>query len=320
MSDSKVPANILDRIKLLEEKFEAMGQDLGSYLDGLLYADYLKYWEYIHLDTLLNLQHPKTAFPDEKIFIMYHQITELYFKLILLEIDQILDLQTTEAGSVIKRLKRINNYFAHLSNSFSIMESGMDREQFLKFRMALLPASGFQSGQYRMIELKSTDLDQLIPAHLNDPNEDLDARYQRIYWKSGATELATGKKTLTLKHFEEKYDEIFLQTIRKHQANNLRGVLISNYLSQDESGVIREEMRKFDSLVNIHWRLAHFRSAVRYLHKDPIDIAATGGTNWQKYLPPMFQKVVFFPEVWSFQELQEWGKPWVLEQLGISRP
>lgn len=320
MSDSKVPANILDRIKLLEEKFEAMGQDLGSYLDGLLYADYLKYWEYIHLDTLLSLQHPKTAFPDEKIFIMYHQITELYFKLILLEIDQILDLQTTDSGSVIKRLKRINNYFAHLSNSFSIMELGMDREQFLKFRMALLPASGFQSGQYRMIELKSTDLNQLIPAHLNDPNGDLDVRYQRIYWKSGATELATGKKTLTLKHFEEKYDEIFLQTIRKHQANNLRAVLVSNYLSQDESGVIREEMRKFDSLVNIHWRLAHYRSAVRYLHKDPVDIAATGGTNWQKYLPPMFQKVVFFPEVWSVQELQEWGKPWVLEQLGLSRP
>jgi tryptophan 2,3-dioxygenase len=50
-------------------------------LDGLLYADFLTYWDYIHLDTLLSLQSPKTPFPDEEIFIIYHQITELYFKL-----------------------------------------------------------------------------------------------------------------------------------------------------------------------------------------------------------------------------------------------
>ena len=66
-----------------------MGQDLSSYLDGLLQSDYLTYWDYIHLDTLLSLQTPKTAFPDEKIFILYHQITELYFRLILNEIEQI---------------------------------------------------------------------------------------------------------------------------------------------------------------------------------------------------------------------------------------
>src|SRR6185436_20593119 len=79
----------LQRLEQLEQKYSAMGQDLNSYLDGLLYADYLTYWDYIHLDTLLSLQNPKTSFPDEKIFIIYHQITELYFKLILLEIEQI---------------------------------------------------------------------------------------------------------------------------------------------------------------------------------------------------------------------------------------
>lgn len=70
MSKKEIAPHLIDRIQKLEEKFEAMGQDLASYLDGLLYADYLKYWEYIHLDTLLSLQHPKTAFPDEKIFII----------------------------------------------------------------------------------------------------------------------------------------------------------------------------------------------------------------------------------------------------------
>ena len=55
----------------------------------------------------------------------------------------------------------------------------------------------------------------------------------------------------------------------------------------------------------------HYKSAVRYLHKNPEDIAATGGTNWQKYLPPRFQKRVFYPELWSETEINEWGKSWV---------
>ena len=66
-----------------------MGQDMESYLDGLLISNYLTYWDYVHLDKLLALQNPKTDFPDEVIFIMYHQITELYFKLVLHEMEQI---------------------------------------------------------------------------------------------------------------------------------------------------------------------------------------------------------------------------------------
>ena len=46
---------ILDKLKQLQEKYAAMGQDLSSYLDGLLYADYRTYWDLIHLDTLLSL-------------------------------------------------------------------------------------------------------------------------------------------------------------------------------------------------------------------------------------------------------------------------
>jgi tryptophan 2,3-dioxygenase len=54
---------------------------------------------------------------------------------------------------------------------------------------------------------------------------------------------------------------------------------------------------------------------VRYLQKNPEDIAATGGTNWQKYLPPRFQKRIFYPELWSVQEQAEWGKGWVEKEV-----
>lgn len=323
MPQKEISANILDRIEKLEEKFEAMGQDLASYLDGLLYADYLKYWEYIHLDTLLSLQHPKTAFPDESIFIIYHQITELYFKLIIKEINQAIDISTADNTEMLMRLKRINNYISHLSNSFSIMELGMEREQFLKFRMALLPASGFQSAQYRIIELKCTDLVNLLKeddrAKIKG-DETQEELLDVIYWKSGATELSTGKKTLTLKHFEEKYSETFLKLTEKHKANNLLRVWQNHCKDGAEADKIKNELRKLDSLLNIHWRLAHYKSAVKYLQRDPVDIAATGGTNWQKYLPPMFQRIIFFPELWNDHEREEWGKAWVLEQLGIPKP
>jgi tryptophan 2,3-dioxygenase len=201
--------DILSRIEALQKKYDVMGQDLLSYLDGLLYADYLTYWDYIHVDTLLSLQNPKTSFPDEKIFIIYHQITELYFKLCLSEIEQISERAEVDGKFLLRRMERINNYFENLVRSFDIMVDGMEPEQFLKFRMSLLPASGFQSAQYRMIEICSTDFIRLVSKDVREQmgGKSLREMFEHIYWKAGATELKSGKKTLTLKQFEGKYSE-----------------------------------------------------------------------------------------------------------------
>ena len=308
---------ILSRIKQLEEKYEAMGQDLASYLDGLLYADYLTYWDYIHLDALLSLQNPRTNFADEPIFIIYHQITELYFKLSITEMRQLID-GAPAPDEFLLRMKRINRYIMHLEDSFDIMIDGMDKEQFLRFRMSLLPASGFQSGQYRIIEILGTDfynlvaLDRRAQKQTDAPIAEL---YEDIYWKFGATELATGKKTLTLQHFEKKYSEDFIRTGEEVRETNLWKQyqrIVAEYGPQEE---IVKELRSFDALINVFWPLAHYKSAVRYLQKDPVDIAATGGTNWQKYLPPRFQKVIFYPELWTDEERESWGKQWVLKEV-----
>ena len=72
--------------------------------------------------------------------------------------------------------------------------------------------------------------------------------------------------------------------------------------------------KDFDACVNVNWPLMHYKSAVRYLQKSNEDIAATGGTNWQKYLPPRIQKRIFYPELWNENEMQEWGKS--LMELG----
>ena len=311
MDESKIDRRILEQLKKLEIKYEAMGQDLSSYLDGLLHADYLTYWDYIHLDTLLSLQNTRTPFPDEKIFVIYHQITELYFKLIIHEMQQITEITHPASDLFEKRLKRINRYFKHLVDSFDVMVDGMDQEQFLNFRMSLLPASGFQSAQYREIEFRSTPVFNLTKPG-NTGTHDIEALYQQIYWKSGATELSSGKKTLTLRQFEEKYSDQFLDLIQE-----LQGVTIAELFQKHYDGhdAIIDLLRKLDSLANVAWPLAHYKSAVRYLQGDPEILEATGGTNWQKYLPPRFQRISFFPELWSAKEKQEWGKGWVLKTL-----
>ncbi len=301
--------DILDRLEKLEEKYAAMGQDIASYLDGLLHADYLTYWDYIHLDTLLSLQTPRTPFPDEHIFIVYHQITELYFKLCLHAIRQLVREPSPELFK--RQLRRLNAYIGHLVHSFDLMVDGMDKDEFLKFRMSLLPASGFQSAQFRMFELMSTDMHLLVQA---DRRSDFSASsspadmYPQLYWKSGATELATGKKTLTLRQFEEKYGDAFLELAGDMRDRNLR----QQYHRLPDADRSDEELidllRRYDYALNVEWPLMHYKSAVRYLDRKPQVIEATGGTNWQKYLPPRFQRIVFFPELWTEEERELWGR------------
>ena len=308
---------IKSKLDKLQEKYEAMGQDMTAYLDGLLYADFLTYWDYIHLDTLLSLQSPKTPFPDEEIFIMYHQITELYFKLCLHECKQIAEHPDLTVKFFTDRVKRINAYFTALTSSFDVMVEGMEKEQFLKFRMSLLPASGFQSGQYRMIEICATDFTRLVDKSKREELADatIAEKFEHIYWKFGATELSSGKQTLTLKQFISKYAAQFLQLAKDRELTNF-SALYNKFLSEGQDvSLLVAELRKLDLFVNVEWPLSHYKSAVRYLEKDPVDIAATGGTNWQKYLPPRFQKRIFYPFLWTAEQLEEWGKAWVLNVL-----
>jgi tryptophan 2,3-dioxygenase len=308
---------IKDKLDKLQEKYAAMGQDMLAYLDGLLYADFLTYWDYIHLDTLLSLQSPKTSFPDEEIFIMYHQITELYFKLSLHECEQISNHQQLTAKFFTDRVKRINAYFNALISSFEVMVNGMERDQFLKFRMSLLPASGFQSGQYRMIEICATDFIRLVDKSKREELKDaaIEEQFEHIYWKFGATELASGKQTLTLKQFINKYADQFLKLVKERQNSNFSALYLKLEQEGQDVSQLAAELRKLDLQVNVEWPLSHYKSAVRYLERDPIDIAATGGTNWQKYLPPRFQKRIFYPLLWTDKQKEEWGKGWVMEAL-----
>lgn len=307
----KYPDAILEKLAALEKKYAKMGQDMPSYLDGLLYANILTYWDYIHLDTLLSIQQPKTDFKDEFIFISYHQITELMFGLIIHELKSLLEQAQLQVEIWQKHLSRIIRYYRHLIGSFDIMIKGMDKDEFKKFRMALLPASGFQSVQYRQIELYATGLAQLVNHEVRADNAEeapLKALYEQLYWKQGNRELKSGNKTLTLKMFEEKYDYQLYRLAKRLREKNLYACYLSADQAFRENAHIIKLLREFDLNANLYWPLAHYHAAAHHL-KDKYEVlVATGGTNWQTYLPPHQQKVLFFPEVWNTKERADWGR------------
>ncbi|MDG1190381.1 MAG: tryptophan 2,3-dioxygenase family protein [Flavobacteriales bacterium] len=326
--------DIKEKLEKLDKKYASIGQDLPAYLDGLLYANPLHYWDYTYVDTLLSLQHPKTDFPDEQIFIIYHQITELYFKLALLELEQISnngkkmsddgrDMGWNDSLSqdfFVERLKRINSYFEVLTSSFGIMVNGMEKEQFLKFRMSLLPSSGFQSAQYRLIEISCSHLINLTDKEQREKLKDasIEEMTQHFYWKDGAIDVKTGKKTLMLENFEKKYMAQFIQRAHQFRDKNLMAKYQQLSVEEQQNEDLIHQLRLLDLNVNVNWPLVHYKSAVRYLASGKEDIDATGGTNWQKYLPPRFQKRIFFPELWTEEEMNNWGRQWVVKALSES--
>lgn len=299
----------IEYLHKLNDKYDNIGQDFLQYMEGLVHSNGLKYWDYIHVDSLLGLQMPRTDFSDEIIFITYHQITELYFKLIKLELEQLTDRDKKEFEKLefwYKRIGRINNYFKHLCNSFDVMKSGMDARDFRSFRMALLPASGFQAVQFRHIEIMSTNLNSLLSENArNERDVPLEKIYQHIYWKNGGIDMRTGNKTLTLLEFEKKYDRELMRWLKKYKFRNLNYLYYRLDKEMKKDPKLVSLLREYDQYINVYWKLSHLMASSRHL---PADDQGTGGTNWRKFLPPKFQKIMFFETLWLPEEKKDWGK------------
>jgi len=297
----------------LRGKFAEDGQNLESYLEGLLLSNYLNYWDYIKLDTLLSLQQPKTNFPDEYIFVVYHQIAELYFNLILFDIKQ-LGKEPFTQQNFENKLQRISNYIQQILNSFEDVIGSITKEQFFQFRNALMPASGFQSFQFREIEFAIAPLQNLLESAEKQHIEQgfsIEENYQKVYWKKGSCDAKTGKKTLTLVEFEQKYDTYLLNKINEYQSANLFFYYQKAKAEGFELNKINVLLKEIDEKFNVHFALIHYKAAAKHLRHNAKDVASTGGTNWQQYLPPRFQRIIFFPELWTVQEKEEWGKKFV---------
>ena len=298
-------------LKEIGLKFQAINQKTDVQLEGLLWAKPITYWDYIQTDALLNLQIQRTTLPDEMVFIMYHQVNELIFKMILWEIDQIAETENIQVDFFSERLSRITRYFDMLTNSFSIMENGMEVDQYMKFRNTLTPASGFQSAQYRMIEFASTDVINLTDRRYKanfDENTDLETSFEHLYWQAAGKDYHTGEKSYLLNEFEKKYKEQFLRQMASFKTKNLWQKFIQLPIEDQQNPELIAAMRHYDKTVNITWVMQHLNTARKYiLESGKGNGEATGGSDWQKYMHPKYQRRIFFPKLWTEEELSNWG-------------
>ncbi len=298
-------------IDQLDKKYSDLDQNLNTHLEGLLHSKPIDYWDYIQTDALLNLQIKRTTLPDEMVFILYHQVNELLFKMILWEIDQVGNKKDITAAFFETKIMRISRYFDVLTSSFTVMKDGMDIEQYNKFRNTLTPASGFQSAQYRKIEFASTELINLIDNRFRetiDRNTSFEHAFEHLYWQAAGKDYKTGKKSYTLTVFEQKYKDEFIRFAEFYNTHNLWTIFKSLPQDVKEDKDLIKAMRHYDYTVNITWVMAHYNTAKHYLNIGGKTAEATGGSEWVKYMHPKYQRRIFFPDLWSKQELEDWGK------------
>lgn len=298
----------MDTNKKITQKYEQLGENPETYLKGLLHAKPITYWDYVEVDTLLSLQRPRTNFKDETIFIMYHQVTELMLKMMRHELEQIVEQENITEDFLLTKINRLNRYTNMLISSFDIMKEGMDYDDYNTFRATLTPASGFQSAQFRYIELYCTRLKNLVNEEGRkrlSGQPTIEEYFEHIYWKDAGVNRKTGKKSLTLNQFEEKYLDNFVAL-----AKNIEDKTMEDKMDQLSNPSIQliEKLKEFDHLYNVQWPMVHLSTAKHYLDSKGEHKAATGGSEWKKYLHPQHQQRKFFPSLWTDAEKRDWGQ------------
>lgn len=299
-----------------------MGQGLPDFLQGVVYMRHESYWDYLNLEALLSLQRPKTDIPDEMVFVTYHQTCELYFKMILWEMQQLCAMTTADAGYFTEKLQRIIRYYENLVFSFDIVAKGLDQAQFARFRLSLFPASGFQSVQYRIMEFYCTSLQHLTAREDKQrtaPENKIAALYKKLYWQQANGQQKGGVKNLSNQLFQQKYQSMLLQKAKELQDTNIWRLFLKHFANGPGRDTIEAHLKKLDVVANIKWRLAHFKVVARHLQRKGID-KGTGNVHWKKYLPPHYQKIIYFPDLWTAEEKENWGLQFAAQVMTQEEP
>ncbi len=291
----------------IDGKYQQLGENSETYLKGLLQAKPITYWDYIQVDTLFTLQKTRTDFKDEAIFVMYHQVTELVLKMMVHELQQLV-FEDLKEEIWMDKLNRLNRYTSMLITSFDVMKFGMNYDDYNTFRSTLAPASGFQSATFRYLEIYCTPLENLINEEGKKrlpANPTVEDYFENIYWKDAGTDRKTGKKSLTLRLFEEKYLNSFIELAKKVKGNTLEEKIKK---FQNPSKEFISKLKEFDIMYNVKWPIVHLETAQHYLDSKGENKAATGGSEWKKYLHPKYQQRKFFPKLYTHDEIARWGE------------
>jgi tryptophan 2,3-dioxygenase len=229
------------------------------------------YGSYLALDQILSLQHPRSPHPDELLFIVVHQASELWFKEILHELDLLIEsFQQHEAEFALFRMGRINALMRIVSAQLSALET-LPPQHFAEFRTHLGSSSGSQSVQFRAIEAASG---------LREPH------FMNVLQEHGEiptiVQRALARPTL---------QELFMDLLR---AEGLE--LESLYVGERPTTLffLAEALLEYEQQFGL-WRFSHVQLVERVL--GPLT-GGTGGTLGAKYLARTIDQK-FFPALWA---------------------
>ena len=253
------------------------------------------YGDYLQLDALLNLQHARSDGPehDELLFIVIHQVYELWFKQLLHELDRAMALlQAGDAGRAQHTLKRILTILKVMVAQLDILET-MTPLEFLSFRSRLEAASGFQSGQFRQIEFVLGQKSRAAIERLGADSRDragLERRWQEpTLWDAFLRHLQRQGYALPPSAAERDV------TAPIAPSAEVQSVLIDIYRRDPQTTELCERLVDLDEGVQ-EWRYRHVKMVERTIGSKP----GTGGSAGARYLQGTVGRPAF-PDLWEIR-------------------
>jgi tryptophan 2,3-dioxygenase len=256
----------------------------------------MSYGDYLHLDQVLDAQHPLSPDHNEMLFIVQHQTSELWMKLMLHELQAaMLNLSLDRLSAAFKMLARVSRIMEQLVHAWDVLAT-MTPPEYSAIRPYLRNSSGFQSWQYRCIEfsLGNKNAAMLKPhAHAPARLAQVQAAYAAPSLYDQALRLLARRGiTVPSSHVERDWT-------RPYEASpEVEAAWLQVYRNPDQHWdlyQLGEELTDLEDAFRL-WRFRHVTTVERVIGFK----RGTGGTSGVGYLRKMLD-VVLFPEIWALR-------------------
>ncbi|HEX8452251.1 MAG TPA: tryptophan 2,3-dioxygenase family protein [Longimicrobium sp.] len=258
----------------------------------------LSYGSYLRVQEMLGMQQLRSdpAQHDELLFIVIHQVYELWFKQILHEIDGVVArLQRDDVLGATRLLRRCIEIQRVLVSQITVLET-MSPTDFLTFRDHIMPASGFQSAQFREIEFVSGSKDPGMLVHARPTDEErerLQARLDNPSVRDAFYEVCR-RRGFDIPEPGDDAPEQARQEARDRRVTQL-STIYCDQQSHFDLFLLCEALVEYDEMFTL-WRLRHVQMVERVIGWKP----GTGGSSGAAYLRTTVERR-FFPDLWDLR-------------------
>jgi len=260
------------------------------------FAEEMSYGDYLHLDAVLGAQHPRSPEHNEMLFIVQHQTTELWMKLLLHELGAAMrHVAADELGTAFKMLARVSRIMEQLVHAWDVLAT-MTPPEYSAIRPYLANSSGFQSWQYRCIEFMLGNKNAaMLKPHAHRP--EILARVEAAWrapslYDESLRLLARRGLAVPASHIERDWTQPYAASDEVEQAWL---VVYRDPNRHWDLYQLGEELTDLEDIFRL-WRFRHVTTVERVIGFK----RGTGGTSGVGYLRKMLD-VVLFPEIWKLR-------------------